>query len=289
MRKQNPIVTEWYADPEARVYGGILYLYVTCSREFDKQCNLDVLVSADFQKYEIRREILDISTFVGAKRAIWAPTVIQKNNRYYIIFSANDIHYDGEPGGLYIGVSDKPDGVFCNIFSDGRPLLNKIIHGAQPIDAHLFDDGDVIYLYYGGWGHLNVCIMNETMDGFIPFSDGEIYREITPENYVEAPCMMKKDKKYYLMYSSGDWGNGTYSVHYGVAERPDQRVRDEGVILSASTLADGPGHNGYFNLNGETYIAYHRRIVGDSVSYHRWVCVDKLFIENERIKPIIMT
>lgn len=289
MLKKNPVTTKWYADPEARVYNGKLYLYVTRSAPFEMQCNLDILISNDLIEYERKESILDLKTFSGVECAVWAPTVIEKSGRYYLIFAANNIHSDDEPGGLYIGVSDNPDGKFSNVFADGRPLLNKIIHGAQPIDAHLFDDDGKIYLYYGGWGHLNVCVMNDTMDGFVPFSDGQLFREITPDNYVEAPCVFKREGKYYLMYSSGDWGNGTYAVHYGVSDFPCQRVCDAGVILSSSDMAGGPGHNGYFQMNGEYYVAYHRRLIGDKVSYHRLVCVDRLNFDGDKIKPIDMT
>jgi hypothetical protein len=95
-------------------------------------------------------------------------------------------------------------------------LLNVFYAGAQPIDAHLFGDDDgQIYLYYGGWRHLVVMKMNDTMDGFKEMEEPAINgvaREITPENYVEAPYVQKIDGKYNLMYSTGNWTDGTYAV-----------------------------------------------------------------------------
>ena len=231
----NPVVNGWYADPESRVYGDTVYMYVTNSLPFDDQLNLDLVTTKDLESFEVTRNILDMPTFVGAKRAIWAPTVIDKDGKYYIIFAANDIHSESEVGGLYIGVSESPKGPFINVFPDGRPLLNSIFNKAQPIDAHLFKDEDgSIYLYYGGWGHMMVCKMNGEMNGFCPMPEpcfGGIAREITPNGYVEAPYVMKIDGKYHLMYSSGNWTNGTYCVKAAVSDTPCSEFTYYGDVL----------------------------------------------------------
>lgn len=289
---KNPIIKGWYADPEARIYNGKVYLYVTNSLPFEEQKNLAVVVSEDLERFFVIDDILDMTTFQGAKMAIWAPSVIEKSGKYYIIFSANDIKKDGQIGGLYIGVSDSPDGKFKNIFKNGQPFLNIFINGAQPIDPHFFKDGEDIYLYYGGWGHLNFAKMNDSMDGLELINeakDKKLFLELTPKDYVEAPCMLKIKNKYCLMYSSGNWTNGTYCVKTSMGESPFGPFIEGETILKESLLADGPGHNGVFEFNGRCYIAYHRRIKGDAVSYHRILCVDELRIEQGKIQPVEMT
>ena len=42
----NPVVNGWYADPESRVYGDAVYMYVTKSLPFDEQRNLELLTTA---------------------------------------------------------------------------------------------------------------------------------------------------------------------------------------------------------------------------------------------------
>jgi beta-xylosidase len=59
--------------------------------------------SKDLKSFSHEKDILDMETYAGATSAIWAPSVVEKNGRYYIVFAANNIHHDGEPGGLYIG------------------------------------------------------------------------------------------------------------------------------------------------------------------------------------------
>ena len=290
---KNPVVNGWYADPESRVYGDTVYMYVTKSLPFDEQQNLDLVYTSDLETYEICYDILEMSTFVGAHRAIWAPTVVEKDGIYYIVFAANNIMTEEEVGGLYIGASESPKGPFKNLFPDGRPLLNSIYNRAQPIDAHFFKDDDgSIYLYYGGWGHMMVCKMREDMMGFetipAPAYDG-IAREVTPLEYVEAPYVMKLEGKYHLMYSTGKWGNGTYRVKAAVTDDPMGEFTYYADILQASELADGPGHNSAFLYKGTWYVAYHRRIIGDTDRHHRQLCIDRLPVENGRLYPVTMT
>ena len=293
MSTKNPVVNGWYADPESRVYGDTVYMYVTNSLPFEEQKNLDLVTTKDLEHFSVHHDILKMETFKGASFAIWAPTVIEKNGKYYLIFAANNIYSEEEVGGLYIGAADVPEGPFVNVFADGRPLLNAIYNNAQPIDAHLFKDDDgAVYLYYGGWRHMMVCRMNEKMDGFLPMEEpcyGGVAKEITPKDYVEAPYVMKIDGKYHLMYSSGSWGNGTYCVKAGVAEDPCGEFDYYGDVLKASDIADGPGHNSAFIFEGKHYVAYHRRTIGDLNCHHRRLCIDKLEISDGCLQPVTMT
>jgi beta-xylosidase len=176
-----------------------------------------------------------------------------------------------------------------------KPLVNGFHNGAQPIDAHLFKDDDgTVYLYYGGWRHCNVCRMNEDMTGLLPLIDGseEYFREITPEDYVEAPCMMKYKGKYYFMWSAGNWMAGSYRVNYCSSDSPIEGFNKAEKILSSQLpLAEGPGHHGFLYLEetDEHLIVYHRRIPGDTIPGHRVLCIDKMKVADGKIEPVIMT
>lgn len=287
----NPIVNGWYADPEARFYNGRYYIYVTKSfSSYGEQMNIDAFSSADLVHWEKHPDIIDMSGYPYIHRAVWAPTIIEKNGRYYLIFASNDIQSNDETGGLEIAVSDSPTGPFINHI--GRTLVDRFINYAQPIDAHLFKDDDgTIYLYYGGWKHCNVAIMNEEMNGFVPFENGELFKAVTPNNYVEGPCMLKRNGVYHFMWSEGDWVNGTYHVCTSSSTDPLEINPTGKVILNSSALADGPGHNGYININGtdEWLMVYHRRIIGDLEMGHRVLCIDKLDFEGDEILPVAMT
>ena len=188
-------------------------------------------------------------------------------------------------------MSNTPTGPFKNLFEDGRPLINEFYNGAQPIDAHFFKDGDTIWLYYGGWGHLNVAKFNETLTGFLPVSEkiSDIFHEITPKDYVEAPCVFKIGQRYHLMYSVGNWTDSSYRVNAAEANTPWGNFEYYTDVMKANDLAEGPGHNGIFTFKDTLYTAYHRRITGDTDSHHRVLCIDKLEIKEGRLLPVIMT
>lgn len=287
----NPIVNGWYADPEARFYNGRYYIYVTKSfSSYGEQMNIDAFSSEDLIHWEKHPDIIDMSGYPYIYRAVWAPTIIEKNGRYYLIFASNDIQSNDEVGGLEIAVSDSPTGPFVNHI--GKTLVDRFINYAQPIDAHLFKDDDgTIYLYYGGWKHCNVAVMNEEMNGFVPFENGESFKPVTPNNYVEGPCMLKRNGVYHFIWSEGDWVNGTYHVCTSSSTDPLEINPDGKVILESSELAEGPGHNGYINIEGtdEWLIVYHRRIIGDREMGHRVLCIDRLNFEGDEILPVVMT
>ena len=287
----NPIVPGWYADPEARYYNGRYYIYVTRSfTSYEAQMNLDAFSSDDLVHWQKHEGIVDMSGYPYIHRAVWAPTVIDRNGKYYLIFASNDIQNDSEYGGLEIAVSDSPEGPFRNLL--GHPLVDRFVNHAQPIDAHLFKDDDgTVYLYWGGWKHCNVAVMREDMTGFVPLEDGEWCRPITPEGYVEGPCMLKRNGVYHFMWSEGDWVDGTYHVSVSSGRSPLEIEPKGKTILSSSGIAKGPGHNGCLNIPGtdDWLMVYHRRIPGDTEAGHRVLCIDKLEFEGDEILPVVMT
>ena len=60
--------------------------------------------------------------------------------------------------------------------------------------------------------------------------EGEVI-EITPEDYVEGPFMLKHNGVYILMWSEGGWGDPSYQVAYGRAKTPFGPFIREGTVL----------------------------------------------------------
>ncbi|WP_200976669.1 glycoside hydrolase family 43 protein [Echinicola sp. 20G] len=287
----NPIFEGWYADPEAIVYGDTYWVYPTYSDAYEKQVFMDAFSSKDLVNWTKHERIIDTTEVKWAEKAMWAPGVISKNDKYYLFFAANDVH-EGEIGGIGVAVADQPQGPFKDML--GEPLINEIVNGAQPIDQYIFKDKDgTYYMYYGGWGHCNVVKLNEDFSGIVPFEDGELYKEVTPENYVEGPFMFIKDGKYYFMWSEGGWGGPDYSVAYAIADSPFGPFKREGKILQQDPeVATGAGHHSVIQIPGkdEFYIVYHRRPLTETHHNHRATCIDKMeFDENGKIKPVKIT
>ncbi len=222
---------------------------------------------------------------------MWAPSIIKKNNQYFFFFGANDVH-PGEVGGIGVAVANNPAGPFKDHL--GKPLINEIHNGAQPIDQFVFRDKDgKDYLIYGGWGHCNIAQLNPDYTGFVPFSDGKTFHEITPKNYVEGPIMFIRDGKYYFMWSEGGWTGPDYSVAYAVGDSPFGPFERVGKVLQQDpTVATGAGHHSVINPPGtnDWFIIYHRRPLTETDGNHRETCIDRMYFDEKGlIKPVKIT
>jgi beta-xylosidase len=288
-RSGNPILPGWYADPEAHVFDGEYWIYPTTSAPYDEQTYMDAFSSPDLVTWTRHPGILDLEDVAWGTRALWAPSVVEKDGWYFIFFSANDIQSDAETGGIGVGRSRNPGGPFEDYL--GSPLITRFHNGAQPIDPFVFRDTDgTYYITYGGWRHCNIAKLNDDFTGFIPFEDGTTFREITPEGYVEGSFMLFKKGQYYFMWSEGGWTGPDYAVAYAVASSPTGPFQRIGKILQQDPeVATGAGHHSVLHAPGRDtwYIVYHRRPLGERDRNHRVVCIDELrFTADGRIAPV---
>ena len=289
--QNNPVFPGWYADPEGIVFDDTYWIYPTYSAPYEKQVFLDAFSSEDLVHWEFHHRIIDTAAVKWAKRAMWAPAIIEKEEQYYLFFAANDIQSDEELGGIGVAVSDDPAGPFRDLL--GEPLIGKFHNGAQPIDQFVFKDGDDYYMFYGGWRHCNVVKLNKDFTGFEPFDDGTIFKEITPDQYVEGPFMFKRNEKYYFMWSEGGWTGPDYSVAYAIADSPMGPFKRIGKILKQDMdIATGAGHHSVIRNpeKDEYYIVYHRRPLTETDGNSRVTCIDQMYFdENGFIIPVKIT
>jgi beta-xylosidase len=286
----NPVFKGWYADPEGIVYDKTYWIYPTFSAPYDKQVFFDAFSSPDLVTWTKHARILDTTAVKWARRAMWAPSVIRKDDQYFFFFGANDIQSDEETGGIGVAVASKPEGPYRDHL--GKPLIDKFHNGAQPIDQFVFHDKDgKYYLLYGGWRHCNIARLSEDFKGFIPFDDGETFREITPEGYVEGPFMFIHNNMYYFMWSEGGWTGPDYSVAYAMSDSPFGPFKRIGRILEQDPgIATGAGHHSVIRNKNDWYIVYHRRPLTESDGNSRETCIDRMYLDkNGFIKPVKIT
>ncbi len=313
----NPVFPGWYADPEGIIFDDQYWIYPTYSDHYGdpdrsteftaeqvearkhainpqylEQTFFDAFSSPDLVNWTKHSHVLDVKDVKWASFSMWAPSIIKANDQYYLFFSANDIQSNKEYGGIGIAVAAQPEGPFKDAL--GKPLINEFHHGAQPIDQFAFrDDDGQIYLYYGGWRHCNVVKLSDNLLILKPFEDGDIYKEITPVNYVEGPFVFKRNGKYYFMWSEGGWMGPDYSVAYAIGDSPLGPFERVGKILQQdSTIARGAGHHTVMISpdKKDYYIVYHRRPINTDDPHHRETCIDRLFFDEEGyILPVKMT
>jgi beta-xylosidase len=309
----------WYADPEIRVFDGQYWIYPTSSspneqdqehRSFNRlqeklrsghvvhpvyllHTSLDAFSSPDLVHWTKHSDVLDVKNVSWAAYAVWAPTAIHLNGKYYLFFAANDIQKkDTFPGGIGVSVSDTPGGPFVDAL--GKPLIGEFHNGAQPIDPMVYrDDDGSIYLYYGGQGHCNVARLSQDLKSVIPMKDGEMFKEITPEHYVEGPFMIKRKGVYYFMWSEGNWGDSSYGVAYAKSNSPTGPFQRVGKILQTDpNIANGPGHHSVVQIPGtdDWYIVYHRHPLGTTGANERLLAIDPMYFDaSGDIEPVKMT
>jgi beta-xylosidase len=289
----NPIFKGWYADPEGVIFNKQYWIYPTYSAPYNEQVFLDAFSSPDLVHWNKHPRIVDTTAVRWAKRAMWAPAIIEKGGKYFLFFGANDIQDDKkEVGGIGVAVADNPAGPFRDYL--GKPLVGQIHNGAQPIDQFVFKDQDgAYYLIYGGWGHCNIARLKDDFTGFVPFADGTTFREVTPKGYVEGPVMFIRNGKYYFMWSEGGWTGPNYSVAYAMAKSPFGPFERVGKILQQDpVVARGAGHHSMIQIPGtdEWYIVYHRRPLTETDGNHRETCIDRLSFDAQgNINPVKIT
>jgi beta-xylosidase len=315
----NPIVPGWYADPEIRIFDGKYWIYPTYSshagtpdvsarlsagqtwqREqpgiwspFLAQTFFNVFSSDDLVHWKKHSHALDVKDVPWAAYAVWAPSAVEHNGKYYLFFGANDIKTNNQLGGIGVAVAERPEGPFRDAL--GRPLIGQIHNGAQPIDQMVFrDDDGQYYMYYGGWKHCNVVKLSDDLLSVVPFPDGETYKEITPDPaYVEGSFMVKRNGVYYLMWSEGEWTGPDYSVAYAMSSSPFGPFKRAGKILEQDErIARGAGHHSVVNIPGtdDWYIAYHRRPLDTNDGNQRELAIERMYFNADgTIKPVVMT
>lgn len=253
---------------------------------------MDAFSSTDLVNWTKHERIIDNKAVKWVWRAMWAPAIVKKDDKYFLFFGGNDIQNDNEYGGIGVSVADRPEGPYQDYL--GRPLIDKIYNRAQPIDQFVFQDKDgSYYMYYGGWGRCNVVKLKDDFTGLLPFEDGTYYREVTPENYTEGPFMFIRDGKYYFMWSEGGWGGPDYSVAYAIADNPFGPFKRIGKILQQDPeIGTGAGHHSVIHepKSDKYYIIYHRRPLTETDGNHRVTCIDEMtFDKHGYINPVKIT
>jgi beta-xylosidase len=284
----NPIIEGYFADPCIVKEGDTYFIYATIDPWGGDE--LAVFSTKDFLKFN--RHYLNWPTKKACtsessnSSMVWAPSVCKAlNGKYYMYVSVGSE--------IWAGVSESPLGPWKNAKKDNSPLIaSGDFPDVHNIDADCFiDDDGQAYLYWGsGFNWVNgICMAVKLNSDMIAFMGKPV--NVTPDHYFEAPYVIKRFGKYYLMYSSGKAIDATYKIGYAVGNSPlgPFETGENSPILetSADSTIYGPGHHSVFSEGGQDFILYHRIFPQDSAYVLRQLCVDSLkFDENHNILPV---
>ena len=164
----------------------------------------------------------------------WAAQCVHRNGKFYFYVS---IHGKG----IGVLVADTPYGPFTDPL--GRPLF---FHSWNDIDPTvLVDDDGQAYMYWGNpecyWAKLNedMISINGKIDSIVP----------RLRTYQEGPWIYKRDRKYYLSWSSTCCPEG---IGYAMSDRPTGPWTYKNSIMDGNPNSSG-NQPGIFDFKGSTY------------------------------------
>ncbi len=297
----NPVLKGEFSDPDIDVFGDKYYLYTT-SDGFPGWSGTEfhVFSSSNLVDWEDEGVILDCARGGDVKWAVgsaWAPSIEEKNGKYYFYFCAKDTSGVSHIG---VAVADSPTGPFV---AEKEPLMTVDIckkYGVsmgQAIDPSIFTDDDgSSYMLFGN-GAAAIVRLNDDMVS-CDFSVFQNYDGVT--DFREAITVTKRDGTYHFTWSCDDTGSPNYRVNYGTSDSLLGPIRNRGTVLEKDPENDilGTGHHSILQIPGEDeyYIAYHRFYTPldhftDGTGHHRQTCIDKVTFDSrgvmEKITPTL--
>ncbi|MFM2292253.1 MAG: hypothetical protein RIS29_2066 [Bacteroidota bacterium] len=287
----NPLFPGYFADPSIKKFGDTYYIYATTDGIKLASGEPQVWMSKDFVNWTSAK--LDLRVPTGLNNC-WAPDVHFVNGRYYYFMGNCEMGCN-----IYGYVSDSPLGPFVPI-NEGKPVIpaGTSKENLPALDAqYLVDDDGSVYAYFGTWctsfGGMGVVKIDPNdmitiqKTGFIPIQQ-------VPKAF-EAAYPIKRNGKYFLMYSSGDCRLSSYAVHYSVSDSPFGPFvpgkNSPILVSSADGVVDGPGHHSVLKEGDDYYIVYHRHDNPHSTNGEfRQVCADKLiFTDSVTLAAVVPT
>lgn len=291
---------DYMADPSANVFNGKLYIYP--SHDWDSGEAFDDdgghFQMKDYHVLSIDGDpmtapvtdhgvILDVNEVPWAEKQMWDNDVVEKDGKYYLIFSAKD--YNGVFH-LGVAVADRPEGPF-------RPEPDPV-RGSYSIDPCVFKDDDgEIYCYFGGiwggqlqWYKDNKALKNEYLPSgkenplpsrvarmtadVLQFAEpscpvlvvdeaGEPLKADDPHRFFEASWMHKYQGRYYFSYSTGD----THLLCYAVGDNPYGPFTYRGELLQP--VVGWTTHHSIVEYQGQWYLFHHDCVPSNGVTWLR--------------------
>lgn len=286
----NPVYPGYFADPFVLAYQGSYYAYGTGSSS--NQRIFEVLHSPDLFHWTSlggALEPLDLDKAYD----YWAPEVAYDRERFYMYYSVGI----GDKGHkLRVATANHPQGPFWDVGVE----LSKDLPFA--IDPHPFRDVDgQWYLFYARdflegdrvGTALEVdrlrsmtqlegnprTVLRASADWQIFQRQREMYGGLHDWHTLEGPFVVRRNERYYLFYSGGNWQNPSYGVSYAVADHPlgpwSEPISDTPTVLrTIPGKLIGPGHNSVVvGPDGQDYLIYH---AWDTAKTARRMCIDRL-------------
>jgi arabinoxylan arabinofuranohydrolase len=294
---QNPIIqTNYTTDPAPMVDGDRMYVYTGHDEDnasFFWMNEWRVYSSSDMVNWTDHGSPLSQSSFSWADGRAWAGQTIKRDGKYYWYVCAHSKLSNAMAIG--VAVADSPIGPFRDAI--GKPLADGSWDYIDP--TVMIDDDGQAYLY---WGNplIYLCKLNKDMisiDGKIekimPTEEsfgGPSFRERKKnvkykDSYTEGPWIMKRNKKYYLLYAAGGVPE---HISYSMAKKPVGPWTYMGEIMPLSHTGSFTNHCGVADFKGHSYFFYHTGKLPKGGGFARSVAVEEFNYNKDGTFPTIL-
>ncbi|KXS97431.1 hypothetical protein AC578_8821 [Pseudocercospora eumusae] len=295
-QKNDALIPGLYADPNMAIFNCEYYIYPTTDG-FAGWGGQQFFVWKSSNLVDWHRSKTPILTLNGTAGNVpwatgnaWAPTIIERDGKYYFYFSGQNPTYDRKTIG--VAVADSPDGPFT-AQPKAMILNNEAVTSDQAIDSATFLDPKTgkYYLY---WGNGN-AVMAELADDMISLKQDTLQNVTGLTDFREGSFVVYRAPYYHFTYSIDDTGSENYRIGYATGPSATGPWTYRGVILQKDTSQGilATGHNSIVQVPGtdDWYIAYHRFHIPDGNGTHRETTIDKLFFDAdgfiEPVKPTL--
>ncbi|WP_159825701.1 family 43 glycosylhydrolase [Frigoribacterium sp. 9N] len=293
----SPAIPGLYADPNIAVFGDTYYVYATTDGVPGWGGN-QFWVWSSKDLVDWTRSDQPILTLDGANGNVpwavgnaWAPTISEKDGKYYFYFSGHNAALDRKTIG--VAVADSPTGPFA-----AQPTAmitnGEAVNSGQAIDPAAFTDPATgkSYLFWGN----GVPVYAELADDMISVKADTIKRIDGLTDFREGAFVNVRNGLYHLTYSIDDTGSENYKVGYATATSIDGPWTYRGVVLEKDPALGilATGHDSIVNVPGtdDWYIAYHRFAFSGGDGTHRETTIDRVTFSPttglmEKVRPTL--
>jgi beta-xylosidase len=290
----SPVLPGLYADPNIAIFNQTYYIYATTDgfpgwggQEFYVWSSPDLLTWT--------RSSTPFLTLNGTSGNVpwavgnaWAPTIIQRDEKYYFYFSGQNPTYNRKTIG--VAVSSSPNGPFVAepeafILNDEAPTTGQAIDSAAFLDPTT----GKYYLFWGNGEPPLYAELSEAMTSLVQNTTREVSGLV---DFREGLFINYRNGTFHLTYSIDDTGSENYRVGYATSSSVHGPWTYRGVLLEKDTAKGilGTGHNSIVQVpcTDEWYIAYHRFAIPGGGGTRRETVVDRVYFDGEGVMESVV-